>query len=62
MDILTLQAVLDKAIRMRTGFWMSDLKDASDFNFGKVVAMDHFIVALREQIEHEDAQRAGEYA
>ena len=61
MDILTLQAVLDEAIRMRTGFFMNDLKVESDFTMGKVVAMDHFIEALRDTIEYEDAQRA-EYA
>lgn len=62
MDILTLQAVLEEAIRMRTGFYMDDQVDASDFRLGKVVAMDHFIEALRDSIEHEDAQRAEDAA
>ena len=62
MDILTLQAVLDEAIRMRTSFSMNDLKTASDFTMGKVVAMDQFIEALRDTLEYEDAQRAEEAA
>ena len=62
MDILTLQAVLDEAVRMRTGFYMNDAVDESDFTMGKVVGMDQFIEALRDTIEYEDAQRAGEYA
>lgn len=62
MDILTLQAVLDEAVRMRTGFHMSDLKVESDFTMGKVVALDQFIEVLRDTIEYEDEQRAGEYA
>ena len=57
-----LQSVLEDAIRMRTSFSMNDLKTASDFTMGKVVAMDHFIEALRDTIEYEDEQRAGEYA
>ena len=62
MDILTLQAVLDEAVRMRTGFYKADLETESDFTMGKVVALDQFIKALRDSIEYEDEQRAGEYA
>ena len=62
MDILTLQAVLDEAIRMRTSFSMNDLKTCSDFTMGKVVGMDQFIEALRDTIEYEDAQRAEDAA
>jgi len=58
IDILTLNAVLEEAIRMRVRFHMEDLEQETDFAMGKVVGLDHMIQALRDSIEHEDSLRS----
>lgn len=60
MDIHTLTAVLEEAIRMRVRFHMEDLEQETDFAMGKVVGLDHMIQALRDSIDHEDTLRAQE--
>jgi len=58
MDIVTLNAVLEEAIRMRVQFGQQDLEQETDFTMGKVVALDHMISVLRDSIAHEDELRA----
>lgn len=60
MDIHTLTAVLEEALRMRVRYSQEDLEKESDFTMGKVVALDHMIAALRDTIDHEDTLRAQE--
>ena len=60
MDIHTLTAVLEEAIRLRVQFGMQDVEQETDFTMGKVVALDHMISVLRDSIDHEDTLRAQE--
>jgi hypothetical protein len=58
MDILTLNAVLEEAIRLRVQFGQQDVEQETDFTMGKVVALDHMIEVLRDSIAHEDSLRS----